>query len=55
MSDRSQNNNFRLIETWRPIWQGIFKEFPNVNFILHHKHDHLKFNVPENVSIEIGA
>jgi hypothetical protein len=33
-SDRGDTNNFRLIENWRPIWEGIFKEFPKKKFVL---------------------
>ena len=51
-SDRGDTNNYRLIENWRPIWQGIFNEFKNTKFVLYHKHSHIKFNVPENVEID---
>jgi len=50
-SDRGNMNNFRLVENWRPIWQGIFNEFKDTQFVLHHKHDGLKFSKPENVNI----
>ena len=50
-SDRSNTNNYRLIDIWRPIWIELFKEFPDVKFLLHHTHDNIKINLPENVSI----
>lgn len=51
ISDREASNNLRLINNWRPIWQGIFKEFSNKRFILYHKHSAIKFPVPQNVEI----
>ena len=51
-SDRTQVNNHRLIENWRPVWQGIFNEFKDTKFSLYHKHDAIKFAVPDNVSID---
>jgi hypothetical protein len=50
-SDRGTSNNLRLADRWRPIWQNIFKEFSDTKFVLHHKHDKIKFDVPENVEI----
>lgn len=50
-SDRGQTNNYRLLNTWRPIWQGIFKEFPDTKFVLHHAHDKAAFPLPENVEV----
>ena len=51
-SDRGVNNNVRLNDNWRPIWKGIFEEFKdNIKFVLYHKHDNIKFKVPENVEI----
>lgn len=50
-SDRGNPNNVRLADRWRPIWQQMFAEFPNTQFVLHHKHDKIKFKVPENVEI----
>ena len=46
-------NNNRLIENWRPIWEGMFNEFPNTEFVFHHKHDAMKLKKAENVRIEI--
>lgn len=50
-SDRETHNNVRLTGNWRPIWTEIFKEFPNKNFILYHKHKDIKTVVPDNVEI----
>lgn len=55
-SDRGNMNNHRLSENWRPLWKNMFKDFDGtgkhhrVEFILHHKHDQLKFDVGDNVS-----
>jgi hypothetical protein len=51
VSDRGDTNNLRLANNWRPVWQELFKEFPNTQFILHHRHHNIKFAVPENVEI----
>ena len=50
-SDRGRMNNQRLIDNWRPIWQKLFAEFPDVQFVIHHKHKNIKFSVPSNVDI----
>lgn len=50
-SDRSDTNNARLTNNWRSIWPQLFREFPNTQFVLHHKHDKLKYPKPENVEI----
>ena len=52
-SDRSANTNNKLISTWRPIWEGIFNEFPNTQFVLHHIHGQIKLTLPDNVRIEV--
>ena len=51
ISDREANNSLRLSNNWRPIWQEMFKEFPNTKFVLHHKHNQIKFPVGKNVEI----
>ena len=51
VSDREANNSLRLSNNWRPIWQEMFKEFPNTKFVLHHKHNQIKFPVGKNVEI----
>lgn len=50
-SDRGATNNYRLAENWRPVWSGIFDEFKDTQFVLHHKHDGLKIPKPKNVDI----
>ena len=52
-SPRDENSNVRLNGNWRPIWDGIFNEFKDVKFVLHHKHDHIKIKKPDNVEIEV--
>jgi len=52
-SDRGNINNNRLIENWRPIWEGMFKQFPDSEFVWHHKHDKFKLKKTENVRIVI--
>jgi len=57
-SDRGNMNNNRLTNNWRPLWNNMFKDFNGkgkehrCEFILHHMHDNLKFNIPNNVIIE---
>ena len=51
ISDREANNSLRLSNNWRPIWQEMFKEFPNTKFVLHHKHTNIKIPVGKNVEI----
>ena len=51
-SDRGNQNNNRLANNWRPVWQKMFNEFPNTKFILHHIHDAIKFQIPSNVSVK---
>jgi len=54
-SDRGSNNNHRLIENWRPIWNNIFAEFKNKKFVLWHKHRHCKIDLSDNVEIHVPA
>lgn len=51
VSDREANNNLRLTNNWRPIWSDLFKEFPNVQFVLYHKHSDIKLPISKNVEI----
>ena len=53
MADRDNNNNYRLIENWRPVWKNLFEEFPNTEFHLHHTHDGFKIPTSGNVTIEV--
>ena len=52
-SPRDPGSNVRLNGNWRPIWQGIFNEFSNINFVLHHNHNNIKFKVGDNVDIKV--
>ena len=52
-SDRSNNNNYRLLNNWRPVWRDIFREFPNTKFVLHHNHDKLKIRKLDNVEVKV--
>lgn len=54
-SDRNAPQNVKLNGNWRPIWQSMFAQFRNVNFVLHHIHDNVKFPVGENVNIKVYA
>ena len=48
-SDRSGTNNHRLLDIWRPIWNNLFNEFKDIEFVLYHKHANPKIQTPENV------
>ena len=50
-SDRSISNNNRLANNWRPVWQNLFKEFPNTQFVLHHEHNDAKIDLGKNVEV----
>lgn len=50
-SDRGAVNNVRLADRWRPIWNGIFNEFKNVQWVIHHNHDQIKIPISDNVEI----
>jgi len=52
-SDRSNNNNYRLLNNWRPVWTSLFKEFPNTKFVLHHNHDNLKIKKLDNIEVKV--
>jgi len=52
-SDRSNTNSSRLSNKWREIWPHLFAEFPQTKFVLHYKHDDIKFDVPDNVEIVV--
>ena len=55
MSNRDHSNTHRLAENWRPITEGIFKEFPNTQFVVYHKHDRAKIDLPKNVEVRTGV
>ena len=50
-SDRGNTNSHRLANNWRPVWENMFKEFPNTKFVLHHVHNAIKVNITNNVNI----
>lgn len=52
-SDRTDGNNYRLLNIWRPIWRDIFREFSNTKFVLHHNHDALKIPKLDNMEIVV--
>ena len=54
-SPRDTNSNVRLNNNWRPIWHGIFNEFKNTEFVMHHFHDQIKAKVGQNVTIEVHS
>lgn len=52
-SNREANNRFRMNAVWRPIWQNLFQEMNNVNFVIHYdKKANLQFEVTDNVRVE---
>ena len=51
ISDREPTNNVRLADRWRPVWNGIFNEFKDIRFVLHHNHDQSKIQLPDNVEV----
>ena len=52
-SDRTNGNNYRLLNNWRPIWRDIFREFPNTKFVLHHNHSNLKIPKLDNMEVVV--
>jgi hypothetical protein len=52
-SDRSNNNNYRLLNNWRPVWRDIFRQFEKTKFVLHHNHDNLKVPKFDNVEVKV--
>jgi len=53
-SERDATNTHRLAQNWRPIWEGLFREFPNTQFVVYHKHGAAKVNLPDNVEVRTG-
>ena len=51
-SPRDNMNTERLTSNWRPIWDGIFKEFPNTQFVLYHDKGNPQLKLPENVEVK---
>jgi hypothetical protein len=54
-SPRDDNSNVRLNGNWRPLWEGIFNEFKNTEYVLHHSHDKLKIKQGSNVKVEVHS
>jgi hypothetical protein len=50
-SDRSDMNQVRLADNWRPIWVKLFEEFPEKQFVLHHNHETARIPLPDNVDV----
>jgi len=48
-SDRGLMNNQRLSSNWRPIWENMFKEWPNTKFVFHYFHNAFKMKTQPNV------
>ena len=48
-SDRGLMNNQRLSSNWRPIWEHMFKEWPNTKFVFHYFHNAFKMKTQPNV------
>jgi hypothetical protein len=54
-SDRGDNNTVRLTDVWRKVFHGIFREFKDTKFVLHHKHDNLKIPKLDNMEIVVHS
>jgi len=53
-SDRQTGNTQRLTNNWRPIWEGMFREFENTQFVLYyHKNVEPLISLPKNVEVRI--
>ena len=52
-SDRTQVNNYRLLNNWRPVWRDIFREFPKIEFVFHHNHDNFKIPKLDNMRVVV--
>jgi len=52
-SERNTPTTARLTNNWRRVWPHMFKEFHDVQFVLHARHDDLKIEKPDNLQIEV--
>lgn len=52
-SDRGLMNNQRLSSNWRPIWEHMFKEWPDTKFVFHYHHNAYKVKIQDNVHTRI--
>ena len=50
-SVRDNMNTQRLTSKWRPIWDGIFKEFKDTQFVVYHDKGNPQIQLPENVDV----
>ena len=48
-SDRGLMNSQRLSSNWRPIWENMFREWPDVQFVFHYFHNAFKIKTQKNV------
>jgi hypothetical protein len=53
VADRDPANNLRLTNNWRPIWQTMFKEHPEVTFKVHSRSTNIQFPVTDNVEVVV--
>ena len=52
-SDRSATNRHRMKNTWIPIWQNLWAEMENIQFVVHTKNNvDISFQVPDNVRVQ---
>jgi hypothetical protein len=52
-SNREEGNRYRMNNAWRPIWTELFKEFPDIKFIVHYKKDvYFQFETGYNVQVQ---
>lgn len=52
-SNRENTHTEKLTSNWRPLWENIFKEFPDTKFFIYYKHNHIKISIPDNVELII--
>lgn len=52
-SDRTDTNNYRLLNNWRPVWRDIIREFPQTEFVFHHNHDAFKIPKLDNMRVVV--
>ena len=50
-SPRDNLNTQRLTENWRPIWHGLFREFPKTQFVIHQAKGKSLVKLPDNVEV----
>ena len=50
-SSRDNMNTERLTTNWRPVWDGIFNEFKDTQFVLYHDIGKPQIKLPPNVEI----